>query len=88
MHGFLNVLGAGVMAHDSKQTEETIRAMVADESRTSFRFDAQAFAWKNLTASAEAITDARAHAVISFGCCSFDDPRDGLKTLGMLRPGS
>lgn len=84
MHGFLNVFGAGVLAHAKELDEPTIRDIIADESADSFAFDDAGFRWKDHRATAEQIETARSEAVLSFGSCSFDEPRDDLRSLGLL----
>ncbi len=84
MHGFLNVFGAGVLAHARKLSEGQIRDIVADEDPGSFAFTEDGFRWKDQFASVAEITAARQHAVISFGSCSFDEPREELQKMGLL----
>lgn len=84
MHGFLNVFGAGVLAHARRLSEEQVRAIIEDEDPASFRFDDQRFHWKDLSATVAEIETARRVAVTSFGSCSFDEPREDLRALGLL----
>ncbi len=84
MHGFLNVFGAGVLGHAHGLNEEEIRAVLADEDAGHFACDDTGFAWRDLRATLEQVTAARREAVMSFGSCSFDEPRDDLRALGWL----
>ena len=85
MHGFLNVFGAGILAHARKLSEKQIAEIIADEDAGHFVFTEDGFRWnEKLFASVAEITTARQEAVISFGSCSFDDPRDDLRKLGLL----
>lgn len=83
MHGFLNVLGAGVLAleHDWRQNE--VIQMLDDEDAGSFSFTEDFFAWRDWRISTEAIA-ARRELVTSFGSCSFDEPREDLRALKLL----
>jgi hypothetical protein len=83
MHGFLNVLGAGILAleHDWRQSE--VIQMLDDEDAGSFSFTEDCFAWREWRISTEAI-EARRELVTSFGSCSFDEPRDDLRALNLL----
>jgi hypothetical protein len=83
MHGFLNVLGAGVLAleHDWRQSE--VIQMLDDEDAGSFSFTEDFFAWREWKISTEAIA-ARRELVTSFGSCSFDEPREDLRALKLL----
>lgn len=84
MHGFINVFGAGVLAHVRGLSEQRVRAILEDESAEDFAFADDAFHWRDLSATAEQVTSARRTAATSFGSCSFDEPRDGLRSLGWL----
>ncbi len=83
MHGFLNVLGAALLARGHGLPEATLREMIADEAPGSFRLDAEGFAWREWRISAKQIRTAR-NVVTSFGSCSFDEPRDDLRSLRIL----
>ncbi len=84
MHGFLNVFGAAILtaAHDLGRRE--ILEIVSDEDPGSFLFTRRAFAWQGLRASTEDIHRARQTRAISFGSCSFDEPREDLVALKIL----
>jgi hypothetical protein len=84
MHGFLNVFGAGVLAHRHRLSEEQVRAIIEDEDPTHFVFDDECFRWKDYRATVGEIRLARQLAVTSFGSCSFDEPREDLRKLGLL----
>jgi hypothetical protein len=84
MHGFVNVFGAGVLAHARRLSEQQVRAVIDDESPNSFVFDGETFRWKDVAVSTDEIVAARLRAVPSFGSCSFDEPREDLRALGLL----
>ena len=83
MHGFLNVLGAGMLAAEhgwgTKQTEQ----MLDDENPRSFSFDDEFFAWREWKIDIKRLKDRR-RFLTSFGSCSFDEPREDLRELGFL----
>jgi hypothetical protein len=83
MHGFLNVLGAGVLALAHRWPEEQIAQMLDDEDPASFSFDDDSFAWRDWKISTAEITTNR-NLVTSLGSCSFDEPRDDLRALKLL----
>src|SRR5262249_28093023 len=83
MHGFLNVFGAGVLAHALRLDEAAIRAII-EEDAANFGFDELGFGWKQYHALTEEITAARRQFVTSFGSCSFDEPRADLRAMGIL----
>ena len=83
MHGFLNVLGAGVLAAEHSWDEGQTSAMLEDENPESFSFDDTLFAWREWEIATDRIK-ARRKFVTSFGSCSFDEPREDLRALGFL----
>jgi hypothetical protein len=84
MHGFLNVFVAGVLATARGLEWEDVRAIVEDEDADSFVFTEDGLRWRNHRAAVDEIELARRSAVVSFGSCSFDEPRDDLRALGLL----
>ena len=83
MHGFLNVLGAGVLAAEHGWDEGQTSAMLEDENPKSFAFDDTLFAWRDWEIATNRIK-AHRRFVTSFGSCSFDEPREDLRVLKFL----
>ena len=83
MHGFLNVLGAGVLATEHDWTEQQTAQMLDDESPASFSFTEEFFAWRDWQISTARISELR-KLVTSLGSCSFDEPREDLRALKLL----
>jgi hypothetical protein len=83
MHGFLNVLGAGVLGAEYRWSEAQTQEMLAEEDSAAFVFDEQEFRWRDWKISAAQIA-ARRRLVTSLGSCSFDEPREDLRALGQL----
>jgi hypothetical protein len=83
MHGFLNVLGAGVLALEHQWDEAEIIRMLDDEDPASFSFTDDFFAWRDFEIPTAKI-QARRGLVTSLGSCSFDEPRDDLRALKLL----
>jgi len=83
MHGFLNVLGAAVLAAEHKWDAHQTAAMLEDESAESFSFDDEFFAWHEWKIDIKRLKDRRKF-VTSFGSCSFDEPREDLRALNFL----
>jgi hypothetical protein len=84
MHGFLNVFGAGVLAAARDLDPVITCDILKDENAANFHFDEDGFHWNKLSANTSEIETARQSNVISFGSCSFDEPRDDLRTLGLM----
>jgi len=83
MHGFLNVLGATILAAEHKWNEKQTAAMLEDENPKSFSFDDEFFAWREWKIDIKWLNNRRKF-VTSFGSCSFDEPREDLRALGLL----
>jgi hypothetical protein len=89
MHGFVNVFAAGCLAMVHGLDEESVGAIVADEDPSHFQIDEQGLLWhapegarlQELSATIQELTDARS-VFTSFGSCSFDEPVEGLHSLG------
>lgn len=84
MHGFLNVLIAAVLARARQLDEERVRQIVAEEDPECFGFEENTITWEDCWVGENQIKTARRYGVISFGSCSFDEPRDDLRALGLL----
>jgi hypothetical protein len=83
MHGFLNVLGAAVLAAEHRWDAHQTLLMLEDESVDSFSFTDDFFAWHEWKIDIERLKYRRKF-VTSFGSCSFDEPREDLRTLRLL----
>ena len=83
MHGFLNVLGAAVLAAEHAWDADQTKAMLEDENPSSFSFDENSFRWRE-SKIATNNTKERRKLVASFGSCSFDEPREDLRALNLL----
>jgi hypothetical protein len=83
MHGFLNVLGAAVLAAEHRWGAHQTSIMLEDENPHSFSFTDDFFAWREWKIDTERL-EYRRKFVASFGSCSFDEPRDDLRVLGFL----
>jgi hypothetical protein len=83
MHGFLNVLGAAVLAAEHRWDAGETSLMLEDEDADSFSFTENFFAWREWKVDVERLRYRRKF-VTSFGSCSFDEPREDLRALGFL----
>ncbi|MCB1182067.1 hypothetical protein KDM41_01455 [bacterium] len=84
MHGFLNVFGAGLLAWSGATDAAGLLACVAETEAAAFAFDDEAFAWRERRVAAADVARLRGRALCGFGSCSFAEPRDDLRTLGLL----
>ncbi len=83
-HGFFNVFGAAILSWTHHLDRARIEEILADENPAHFRFDEEHFSWDSLSANCDEIYAAREALAISFGSCSFDEPRQALRRLGYL----
>jgi len=83
MHGFLNVIGAGVLSAEHHWEEAQMVEMLEDQRASSFEFHDTVFAWRDWEITLDRIK-ARRKFVTSFGSCSFDEPREDLHALTFL----
>jgi hypothetical protein len=83
MHGFLNVLGAAVLAAEHRWDTNQTAIMLEDEDARSFSFTDDSFAWREWRIDIKRL-QYRRRFVASFGSCSFDEPRDDLRALKLL----
>jgi hypothetical protein len=83
MHGFLNVLGAAVLAAEHRWDANQTAIMLDEENADSFSFTDDFFAWREWRIDTKRL-QYRRRFVMSFGSCSFDEPRDDLRALNLL----
>jgi hypothetical protein len=83
MHGFLNVFGAAVLAAEHRWDANQTAIMLEDENEGSFSFTDDFFAWREWRIDIKRL-QYRRRFVVSFGSCSFDEPREDLRRLNLL----
>jgi hypothetical protein len=83
MHGFVNLFAAGVFRSLGPLEDATLVRLLRDDQPDHFSFG-DSLRWGDLSATADQVARARQTAVVSFGSCSFDEPRDDLRALVTL----
>ena len=83
MFGFLNLFGACVFAQVGA-SESKLVALLQEGDADAIVLDGDMLTWRDLSANAKQIASTRAVLGISFGSCSFTEPVDGLRALGLL----
>jgi len=82
--GFLNVLlGAALLWADRIDAKQLI-AVLEDEDSAHFVLDETGAAWRDHRLTLAQIEQARERFVRSFGSCSFDEPLQELRSLGVF----
>ncbi|WP_409271425.1 hypothetical protein V1499_18295 [Neobacillus sp. SCS-31] len=84
MHGFVNVFTAGLFAYAHQLNKEALTELLKDESPENFCFQPEQLSWKNNQITVQDIRRSRKH-LFSYGSCSFDEPRDELRELHILK---
>ena len=83
MFGFLNIFVAAVFAQ-SRAHEKVLTEIVDESEIAAFRFGEDELEWRGRTATARQIVSARSSLGLAFGSCSFQEPVDDLRALGLL----
>jgi hypothetical protein len=83
-HGFLNVFIAAALADRCEVDEHGIADVLGAESIDVFEFEDEFIRYRGFELAVESIERARDLFAISFGSCSFDEPREDLLALGLL----
>lgn len=83
-HGFVNLVGAAILAREHDLSAEEVEAIVAEEDLRAFDLTGERFLWRDLEAGPGAVEEARRSFFFAYGSCSFDEPVDDLVALGIL----
>jgi hypothetical protein len=83
MYGHLNLLVAAALADQGLSLEE-LEAVLVEREVEAFSFDADGVGWRHFRADRATIDRVRSRVAISFGSCSFTEPLDDLRALGLL----
>ena len=84
VHGFLNLLAAAVLAHADGAGEEELTSVLLEEDYNAFTLDDEAFGVRGKRFGADAVAAARERLFTGYGSCSFSEPVDDLRSLGLL----
>jgi hypothetical protein len=82
-HGFLNVFAASALLAAGAPASE-LEPVLRETDAAAFRLDGEGLAWRQRRVPNAAIERARERAGASFGSCSFAEPVEGLRALGVL----
>lgn len=90
MHGFLNVFLAAAFAAEAADgaapwvNEAALTTLLKEENPAAFRFASGGVTWQGRSLQASRLRDFRKDFALSFGSCSFEEPRDDLSRAGLL----
>jgi hypothetical protein len=83
-HGFLNLLGAAVLAHAGGAAPRELVDVLLDEDATAFGVTDDAFTVRGSAFDAEAVAAMREELFVGYGSCSFSEPVEYLRRLRIL----
>ena len=84
MYGFFNIFIGGMLAQKFNLNFNQLVEILTDEDEANFIFNEDEFRWKNYKIKNEEIEQYRSKNFISYGSCSFDEPREDLTNLGIF----
>lgn len=84
MHGFLNVFICAALLHRAMIDEAGAVGILGERSADVFRFRKDSLCWNGVEIDADSIHDTRERFARGYGSCSFREPIDDLRALGML----
>jgi hypothetical protein len=84
MHGFLNVFVAAAMVQAFRLGAEDAARILEEKDAKAFVFADDAIAWGPGRLDLEQIEKAREMFALSYGSCSFEEPVQELRTLGLI----
>ncbi len=84
MHGFINVFAGAMAAAEHDLSRSQLREILEVERPDYFTFTDAELGIGELTIDRQRVQILRNDFATSFGSCSFDEPRDDLRTMGLL----
>ena len=82
--GFLNVFLGACLIHAKQIDADELLDVIKEEDPAAFAFGIDSAKWRDREISLEELEMARWRFAHSFGSCSFDEPLDDLRALGLL----
>jgi len=83
MHGFLNVFLAAAFVRAGLETGAAVD-LLEEQSPAATQFDSEGVTWRKHRLRWREVAAVRRNFSISFGSCSFTEPVDDLRSLGLL----
>jgi len=84
MHGFLNLFIAAAICRAMRPDRAVTLAILSGEEPAEFKFSADVLAWREHLLAVTDVARVREAFALSFGSCSFDEPIEELKAMGLL----
>jgi hypothetical protein len=83
MHGFLNVFLAAAFAQNGMEVDRLVE-LLEEKSPEAFQFDSGGVTWRDEMIVRGQLRNSRNLLAIAFGSCSFEEPIEDLKEIGLL----
>jgi hypothetical protein len=83
MHGFLNVFLGAALAYQGRD-EAAVVELLNEEDAGAFRFSDEGATWRDHVLDRGLLSRTRAEFAQSFGSCSYQEPIEDLKEIGLL----
>ncbi len=83
MHGFLNVFLAAAFAQCGMEIDRLVE-LLEEKSPEAFRFDSGGVTWRGEMIVRGQLRNSRNLLAVAFGSCSFEEPINDLKKIGLL----
>jgi len=83
MHGFLNVFLAAAFAQSGMDVDRLVE-LLEEQSPEAFQFDSGGVTWRDEMIVRGQLRNSRNLLAIAFGSCSFEEPVEDLKKIGLL----
>jgi len=84
MHGYVNVFVASALIRAAGISEEEAVRVLEETSPENFTFEDDAVWWHDLRVESTALAQTRETFALSYGSCSFKEPVDDARRLGLL----
>jgi len=83
MHGFLNVFLAAAFAQNGMDVDRLVE-LLEEKSPEAFQFESGGVTWRDEMVVRGQLRNTRSLLAIAFGSCSFEEPIEDLKKMGLL----
>lgn len=84
MYGFVNLFIAAALVRARRADEAEAAAILGERDPTAFKFTDEGVRWRGRFLESAELARVREVFALSYGSCSFDEPIDDLKKLGLL----
>jgi hypothetical protein len=84
MHGFVNLFVAAALVRARKVEPGVTAAILEDGDARHFVLGEESAGWKNIQVGVAQLAECREAFALSYGSCSFEEPGEELRGLGLL----